>query len=103
MPALPPAGPVIRVQLDWTVGTDATALSRFFVAYTGTAPSTAALTTFAGLLNASCDDELPPVMHPDTSYIGCVLTDLASDTGAEYGATEDSAGSRDGGALGADG
>jgi hypothetical protein len=102
MPALPAPGPVIRVDLHFTVGTDANALTRWFMAYFGSPPAIPALTSFTTALNGYCDDALPPLMHSDTTYTGCTITDLATDTGASLYASESSAGSRDGAALGAD-
>jgi hypothetical protein len=102
MPPLPSPGAVIKADLLFTVGTDAQALSRFYINYTGTPPTDASLTTFASLLNAECDDALPPLMHPDTTYDGCTLRDLGSDTGLEMSFPETSVGSRSGDALGAD-
>lgn len=102
MPALPAPGPVIRIDLHFTVGTDANALTRFYMAYSGTPPAVPALTDFTGAVNGYCDDALPPLMHSDTTYTGCTITDLATDTGSSLYAPETSVGSRDGAALGAD-
>ena len=102
MPALPDVPGVIRCQLDWTVGTDARALSRFFVSYSGAVPSITAIEAFATNLAGECDDVLPPLMHPDTTFTGVVLTDLSSPTGSTHTLVEDSVGVRDGDQLGAD-
>jgi hypothetical protein len=101
VPALPSPGQVIRIALDFQVGSDAHALTRFFMSYTGTAPAASDLLGLAGTLNLACDALLPAVMHPDTSYLGCTLTDLASDTGAEVNAPETTPGTETGGPLGA--
>jgi hypothetical protein len=101
VPALPSPGQVIRVALDFQVGSDAHALTRFFVAYSGTAPAASDLLHFGGVLNSAADALLPAVMHPDTTYLGCTLTDLASDTGAETNSPETTVGTETGAALGA--
>ena len=102
MPALPFPGPVLKVDILFQVGSDAAALTRYFLGYTGSAPTAGAIDAFAGLLNPYCDDALPPLMHADTTYLGCTWTDLASSTGVEGTFPESSAGSRAGAALGAD-
>jgi hypothetical protein len=102
VPALPDVPGVIRCQLDWQIGSDAAALSRFFVTYTGTVPSVAAMEAFASNLAGECDDVLPPLMHSDTSFLGCTLTDLSSPTGATHTQIEDAPGTRSGDQLGAD-
>jgi hypothetical protein len=102
VPALPSVADVMRVTLFFMVGSDATALSRFFNSYSGAVPNLAAITSFAGVINAAADDALPAVMHPDTSYLGCTIQDLSSDEGIELTQPESTAGSRSGGPLGAD-
>jgi hypothetical protein len=101
VPALPSPGQVIRIAADFKVGSDAHALTRWFMSYTGTAPATSDLEHFAGLLNTAAGAVLPAVMHPDTTYLGCTLTDLASDTGAEVNLAADVVGTETGEALGA--
>jgi hypothetical protein len=102
MPALPAPGPIVRVELLFDVGVDASALTRFFFNYTGAAPGITALTAFSTLINGYADDALPPLMHPDTTYLGCVLQDLGSDLGLVASFPESAVGSRDGDQLGAD-
>jgi hypothetical protein len=89
----------MHVQLDFLVGTDSAAMTRFYLLYTGGPPSGADMTSFASTLMVGCVGALPAVMHPDTSIESVTLTDLSSPTGATGFASTPTPGVRTGDAL----
>ena len=99
MPPTPPVANLIRCQVDFLVGTDAAAMTRFHMTYLGGPPLAADMNNFAAVLNVTCAADLPAVMHPDTSYEGVILTDLSSPTGAVGTAGTPAVGVRVGDAL----
>lgn len=102
MPALPDVPNVIRFEMDFLVGTDAAALTRFFFAFTGGVPTPGDMASFAGLASSAAAGVLPAVMHPDTSLTEVRATDLTTAIGNTGVATTITAGTEAGSALGAD-
>jgi hypothetical protein len=99
MPAMPPVPGVIRCQVDFLVGSDAAAMTRFHVTYLGGPPSAADMAAFASDLSVSCASDLPGIMHPDTSYESVTLVDLSSSTGSVGFVAAPTVGVRTGGPL----
>jgi hypothetical protein len=99
MPALPDVPGVLRVDMDYAVGSDATAMSRFYMAYHGTPPTAAFLASQATLFRASLTGSIGAIMHPDTSWTKTTITDLSSPTGAVGTDSTAVVGTRSGGPL----
>jgi hypothetical protein len=99
MPALPPVPSVLRIEVDFEVGTDASALTRWYMLYSGTAPAAADVAAFAGSLISFAGTELASLMHSDTSITEARVTDIASDVGEEGIGTGITAGTRSGDQL----
>lgn len=92
MPALPAVPNVIRADLYWTIGADASALNRLFIAYTGASPSNADAASLASALFTSWAAEWHPYTHTTTVATGCRVVDLSSSSGGEGLHTGSSAG-----------
>lgn len=82
MPALPSVPGVVRCTLDYTVGPDTAALSRFFVHYGGTAPTNVNLQTFAGSIGSAFNTDLCPSMSTSSALLRVKCEDLSSASGA---------------------
>lgn len=101
MPALPPVSKVIRVALKYTVDAVAQELiNRFFLAYTGTAPTDVQLGAFAGSIADEFGSHLVGLMSPAYTLSNVKCEDLTSATSAvgEIDATQ--TGTRSGSAIG---
>lgn len=86
MTALPPIANVVKVRLFWDVdGYGATNILHW--QYDGDPPLPADCATFASHFNTNAkfymQDALSEQAHRWVHFIGCVVTDLSSDTGAE--------------------
>ena len=82
MPALPSPGQVIRVELRNELQSPTTAGSRFFLSYTGNAPSATQLGSLASNINLGWVGSLAPHVAVSDSLISVVCTDLSAATGA---------------------
>ena len=102
MPALPPVPGVIRFEVDYQVGDDASALTRFYFSYTGGVPSPGDMDAFAGQLGSANGGILPAVLHPDTTAVETRATDLATSIGFTGTDSTPAVGTRSGAPLGAD-
>ena len=102
MPALPDVPGVMRLEIDFAVGTDAAALCRFYQAYTGGTPTPGDMAAIAGQLNSAFAGPGAGLMHPDTEVIEIRATDLATTSGYTGTSTDVVTGTRSGAALGAD-
>lgn len=80
MPALPPAPNVMRFRLMFNTTETLRAGSRFFMAYTGNAPSGGDCTTMAGAVSLGFETNLASFMTPQYSLVGVEARDLSSDT-----------------------
>lgn len=82
MPALPPVPNVIRVRAVWTIMGKANQGARWFYLYSGSAPTTAALGTFGGLLQTQYLAHMVPNVNAGVTLTEWVLEDLSISTGA---------------------
>jgi len=96
MPALPNVPQVIKNVLRFTVSEDGAALIRFFLKYSGTAPSNAQLATFAAGIGAAYAANMTPLAGEGVILNDVQSTDLTSSTSGEGFSTEDAAGTRSG-------
>lgn len=85
MPPLPPVTDpaVIRVGFETDTGASISAGSRFFLSYTGSAPSEADLNTLASGIEAAWLANIAPSVCSAESLISVTCTDLSSDSGNE--------------------
>lgn len=96
MPALPSVPAVVRNVLHFTLEEDLHAIVRFFIKYSGSAPSDADMVTYATAIGTAFDDNLASLMSTQYHCIECISTDLSSPTAAEGAGTFDSPGTRSG-------
>lgn len=82
MPALPPVAGVLRVQINFALPSDPTALSRIFIKYTGTAPTPAQAAAFAVAVGAAWNTNMSSLMNSGFTQSGVAVEDLSSATGA---------------------
>lgn len=99
MPALPLPGPVLRVTFEQGDDASIEAGSRFYLKYTGSAPSSGDLTTLATDVSAAWGTHMAGQVSSAESLHGVTIVDLASYTGAEGVWTGTVAGVRTGSAL----
>jgi hypothetical protein len=92
VPALAPVSKVLRVGCDWSVSSATTAFTRFYIAYTGTAPTNANLNTFAGSVATAWQTNLQPNTHQSYVFNLVEVEDLTSSTAAVGSITAASAG-----------
>lgn len=85
--ALPAVPATIRVQLKWTFGVDLDVLCRFYVEYSGTAPTTAQLNTMATAVATAWNSDLAPQTCNQATLTEVILEDLTSSTSAVGSAT----------------
>jgi hypothetical protein len=102
MPALPDVPSVLRNALKFTIGEDTQALIRFFLAYTGAAPTNTDLATFAAAVASSYLGRLSGLPTSDRVLTEVDVTDLTSSTAARGVATTSHAGTNGGASLPAD-
>lgn len=101
MPALPNYPSVLRVDHLFDVGTDANALVRWHVSYTGSLPTPANCNAFATAIDALAVTSLIPLMSDSVSLLGIKIVDLTSDTASEGEYLTTHAGTRGSAFLGA--
>lgn len=82
MPPLPPAGPVVRVDLNIEPGGDANALCRLHFSYTGGPPSTSDLNSLATTIRGAFNTNLKAFFDTSTALEHVQVVDLSSSTGA---------------------
>ncbi len=80
MPALPDAPKVLRFDHHFIIGEDSNAKSRFFMQYTGSAPSTADLNAIGAEVSTSWNANLKPLQDTATEFTTITITDLSSST-----------------------
>lgn len=102
MPPLPSVPKVIKLDLVWKVGEDLTALVRQFWQYTGTAPSTANLTSMLDSISSSSTTELAPLYNSGNELTQLEAVDLSSPTSAQAIVAAAVTGTRSGSSLSAD-
>lgn len=99
MPALPPVPKVLKNIINFAVGPDVSALTRFFLQYGGTAPTAAQLVTMAGALASAWGTNMSPMSSPGVAQNGVSIEDLSSATGAFGSDSSVHVGTRTGGIL----
>jgi len=99
MPALPAVPKVLRVALSGTGDSPTVWLSRFFIQYTGTAPTTSDLASFDTALDTAANTNLIPLMGASWILRQIESIDLTSSTGAVDIKSVTRTGSRAGGGL----
>ena len=102
MPPLPVVPQTIKCDLVFTIGVDLTALTRFYVTYTGSAPDAAELNTFAGAIGTAWVDELKAYTDDSSSLDAVYTVDLSSATSPQGAAGVGVAGTRGAAFLSAD-
>lgn len=102
MPALPAVPSVLDVSIKWSYGSDVDVLTRFFIQYSGSAPTAGQLDTFCAAVGAEEATEFAALRHTTTESVECLAVDLTSSTSAQGSAALSTAGSLGGVALPAD-
>ena len=102
MPALPNVSKVVRSALEGKWSSGGIAVNRFYVRYSGSAPSSADLTAFAGTLATAWSDNMSAHVHEDFEITGATCIDLSSPTSAEGAVVVGMPGALTGGLLPAD-
>jgi hypothetical protein len=82
MPALPSVPKVVRVTVKQTLQEDTDVLNRFFIQYTGTAPTSTDLNTFCGATSAAWGTHMSPEQNTNISVTEVLAEDLSSPSGA---------------------
>jgi hypothetical protein len=77
-----PASPCLQVQLDYGQEDGFLAGSRFFLSYSGTAPSAANCATLAADIGSAWNSHLAGVVHTTWGLHGVDVLDIATDSGA---------------------
>lgn len=101
MAPLPAVPGVLRVKKFWQIGTDVNALNRFYVAYTGTAPSPTTCATIAQDIEGFFTSSWLSLVATQSASLGVSIEDLTSPTSGAGEYLHTTAGTRSGGALGA--
>jgi hypothetical protein len=100
MPELPAAAKVLKLDFVHSYGGDLDALSRFFMRYSGTAPTAAELNTLASNAGAAWSANMASLANGDDVALETVaITDLSSTTSAQGEAAIGAAGTRAGAGL----
>src|ERR1700757_2261728 len=101
MAALPNVPGVIKVTMKWSSSADADVLCRFFMSYTGTAPTSTQLNTFSASVGTAYSTNMASLANTDVTLDNCYAIDLTSATAGTGQATTVVAGTLGGGALSA--
>jgi hypothetical protein len=83
MPALPNVPAVIRLSIRQTLSEDLDVINRLFVHYTGTAPNTSQLVTFAQAVGTAWAARLFANLSHELVGVGVTATDLSSASSPE--------------------
>lgn len=78
MPPLPAAGAVIRVQLKATQAEDLDVLSRFYLGYSGPAPTDAQLNTFCTAVGTAWNSDLAAIHATNVTLVEVLAEDLST-------------------------
>lgn len=82
MPPLPDVAKVLKVALVGSDGINTDVVTRFYIRYSGSAPDSAALDTYAGRVKDAWNARLSGNVNEAESLIRVDVTDLTSATGA---------------------
>lgn len=96
MTVLPNVANVIRVSCHMTIGGKPDNISRFFISYTGTAPTNADLNTFAGTVRAAYNTNLKSLAVASVVLTSVECVDLTTLTSAQGSDSTSVAGTRAG-------
>jgi hypothetical protein len=96
-PVPPPESPALRVRLGYTNEDGFDAGSRFFLGYSGSAPSSGNLVTLAGDIATAWATDLAPLINTGWTLTEVDIIDIATDTGASGTATVSHEGTAGGG------
>lgn len=99
MPALPPVPGVVKLSQQFSYSGNATPLNRFFIHYSGTAPTSAQLSTFCGVVGTSWGANFVAATSGDVIGQSAAAEDLSSSTAAVGSATFSHTGTRTGDGL----
>src|ERR1700742_2911579 len=94
-----PASPCVRVRLDMTQTDEYLAGNRFYLSYSGAAPTAGNCATLASDIATAWASDLANVISSDFVLTEVDVLDIASDTGASGQWTGSEAGSNSGTAL----
>lgn len=81
-PVPPPASPCVRVRLDYVQSDDFDGGNRFFLSYTGSAPSAANCATLAGDIATAWNNRIAPFVNTSWTLTEVDVQDIATDSGA---------------------
>jgi hypothetical protein len=82
MPALPAAPKVIRVICRQVLQDDNDVLNRYYLSYSGTAPTSAQLSTFCGSVATAWGVDISPLQNTNITLVEVSAEDLSSATSA---------------------
>lgn len=82
-----PASPCVRVALDYLATDSTEAGSRFYLSYSGAAPSAGNCVTLAGDIATAWNTDLASLVSSEFSLVNVDVQDLATETGAHGAAT----------------
>jgi hypothetical protein len=99
---LPAAPATVKCDLVFAIGADLTALTRFYITYSGSAPTAAELVTFAIAIGTAWDNDLKAYTDDDTTLETVECIDLSSDTSPSGEASIGAVGTLSGAYLPAD-
>lgn len=94
-----PASPCVRVRLDYTQSDAFLAGSRFYLSYSGSAPTASNCATLASDIATAWGTELAPQIHQDFALTEVDVLDIATNAGASGQHTGSSSGGLTGTAI----
>lgn len=94
-----PASPCVRVTTDYTNEDGSLASSRFFLSYSGAAPSAANCVTLAGDIGSAWESDIAPLVSSEWSLTLVDVEDISTEIGNHGSAAESHAGTRSGTAM----
>jgi hypothetical protein len=97
MAVLPPAPNTLSVVLTHLVGQDANAQDKFYLSYTGAAPTSAQCQSLASAVQSAWNTNLKPLMLIANKLQQITVTDLSTPTGGQGIVFPNSSGGRTGG------
>lgn len=82
MPPLPAVPNVIRMRILWEIQGKSNQGQRMFISYSGGPPAPSDLTAFANKYITAWNTNMPSLYNVDQTFLGVILEDLSSATGA---------------------
>jgi hypothetical protein len=102
VPALPDVAKTIRMSWKHTYSLNSDVVSRFYISYSGSAPTTGQLSTLNTTAISGFATYAKPMMHADVELIQLESTDLSTPSSAQVITAASETGSRAGNVLAAD-